>query len=315
MVLRNGGAAICPRLCPYELISNSTPSSLGLQDGSCVLWTRGRKYHQELLVETGAGPGLRWPTMLADVLFLLQRLPCWLPGPRHGTSSPPKSKSVSCCSLELLSQGLSGWEGVLCHQPELVVGSLSPLPCPVHTFPRLHLFLHCLPGKGLPQCTGHPVVREATLVSPLRGAATEPLPVTALRHTGDKHIPVLTTQPVKHHTHAPLSHRADTLPLLPCRPLSSSPVVTMPPSSHSVSLHPPFGPAPGSSNHLGRRGRQGQVVDISPYWVPQVTLFHSVPTMSPTPAALILIPADVRHNPTQMQSPSSLWLTGREVWG
>lgn len=26
------GAAICPRLCPYELLSSLTPSSLGLQD-------------------------------------------------------------------------------------------------------------------------------------------------------------------------------------------------------------------------------------------------------------------------------------------
>lgn len=26
------GTVICPRLCPYELLSSSTPSSLGLQD-------------------------------------------------------------------------------------------------------------------------------------------------------------------------------------------------------------------------------------------------------------------------------------------
>lgn len=63
--------------------------------GSCVPWTRGRKHPPELLVETGAGPGLRWPTMLAGVLFLLQRPPCWLPGPRHGTSSPPPNQNQS----------------------------------------------------------------------------------------------------------------------------------------------------------------------------------------------------------------------------
>lgn len=191
MVLRNRGSAICPRLCPYELFSSPTPSSLGLQD----LVSHGQEEGSPgLLVEIGAGPGLRWPTVLADVLFLLQRPPCWLPGPIHGTCSPlnqnrPDAAALSCCPKVFLGMRVS------------FVTSLSslwghcPLPLPSAHVPRLYLFLHCLPGKGLPQCTGQPVVREAALVSLLRGDATQPPSATAMYllrvHTGDKSIPSL----------------------------------------------------------------------------------------------------------------------------
>lgn len=124
----------------------------------CVPWTRGRK--PWLLVETWAGPGLRWPTVFADILFL-QRPPCWLLEPIHGTSSPPiqhhlDAEASSCCPKVSLDRRVS------------FVTSLSrcgvtvPSPLPNAYVPRLHLFLHFLPGKGLPQCTGQPVVREAT---------------------------------------------------------------------------------------------------------------------------------------------------------
>lgn len=60
-----------------------------------------------------AGPGLRWPTVLADVLFLLQRPPCWLLEPIiHGTSSPPiqnhpDAVASSCCPKASLNRRVS----------------------------------------------------------------------------------------------------------------------------------------------------------------------------------------------------------------
>lgn len=160
-VLRSRGTTICPRLCPYDPFSGPTPSSLGLQD----LVSHGQEEGSpRLLVETGAGPGLRWPSVLADVL-LLQRPPCWLLEPTHGTSNSPIQNHPD--AVASLNRKVS-------------FGVTAPSPLPNAHDPRLHLFLHCLPGKGLPQCTGQPVVREATLVSLLRGDATSPLSTTAI---------------------------------------------------------------------------------------------------------------------------------------
>lgn len=131
-----------------------------------------------MLVETWAGPGLRWPTVLADVLFT-QRPPYWLLEPTHGTSSPPiqhhpDAEASSCCPKASLDRRVS-FVTSLSHR-----GVTAPSPLPNAHVPRLHLFLHLLPGKGLPQCTGQPVVREATLASLLRGDATSPLSTTAI---------------------------------------------------------------------------------------------------------------------------------------
>lgn len=106
-----------------------------------------------------------WPTMLTEVPFLPQkvmlasRTDMW-----H--VQPPKLKSSRCCRLVLLSQdySLPGWEGNLCHQLQLDMGLLSPLPCPVHMSPGTCT----VPQEKFPECTGQPVVREATLVSLLR---------------------------------------------------------------------------------------------------------------------------------------------------
>lgn len=107
-VLRSRGAAICPRLCPYDPFFGPIPSSPGLQD----LVSHGQEEGSPgLLVETGAGAGLGWPTVLADVLFLLQRPPCWLLEPIiHGTSSPPiqnhpDAVASSCCPKASLLAG------------------------------------------------------------------------------------------------------------------------------------------------------------------------------------------------------------------
>lgn len=148
MVLRNRGTTICPRLCPYELFSSPTPSSLGLQG----LVSHGQEEGSpRLLVETGAGPGLRWPTVLAGVLFLLQRPPCWLPGPRHGTSSPlnqnrPDAAALSCCPKVFLGMRVSFVTSLSL--------SLSPLPCPMHMSPGCTSFCIASQGKGFLSAQG-----------------------------------------------------------------------------------------------------------------------------------------------------------------
>lgn len=93
-----------PQTVPFDPFSGPIPSSLGLQD----LVSHGQEEGSPgLLVETAAGPGLRWPTVLADVPFLLQRPPMLASRTNTWYISPSNSKSSRCCGLELLSQGLS----------------------------------------------------------------------------------------------------------------------------------------------------------------------------------------------------------------
>lgn len=99
----------------------------------------------------------------------------------HLARPPPTSISSRCGSLELLSQGLSRQEGVLCHQPELAMGSPFSLPCPMHMSPGCTAFCIASQGKGFLSAQGsQPAVRDATLVSLPRGDAASPLSATAI---------------------------------------------------------------------------------------------------------------------------------------
>lgn len=134
-VLRSRGTTICPRLCPYDPFSGPISSSLGLQD----LVSHGQEEGSPwLLVETGAGPGLRWPSVLADVL-LLQRPPCWLLEPTHGTSnSPIQNHPDAVASLDR----------------RVSFGVTAPLPCLMHMTPGCTSFCIASQGKGFLSAQG-----------------------------------------------------------------------------------------------------------------------------------------------------------------
>lgn len=143
------GTAICPRLCPYELISASLLSPQSASFGTSCQLDRRKEALDWLLgggvgLEMGLGPDLspqgrlRSPSGGREALRLAPRTSVWQAQPLKSlkTLQPLTTVPGLLSAQESGDLMLPAW---FCPGLSGVVGSSPPHPCPVHMFHRPHL--------------------------------------------------------------------------------------------------------------------------------------------------------------------------------